>query len=86
MKLTRVGVLSFLGSLGGLIVFSQGSSFAWWSKWQPISHYINLHAGLLALAGLSLACCFAVIHLLKARIEKLEAVVAASSAKPPTER
>jgi hypothetical protein len=85
MKLTKVNVASFLMSLGAGIIVSQGMSFAWWSKWQPISHYINLHAALLTAAGISLMCCFIVIRSLIERIEKLEAVVAASSLKPPTE-
>ncbi|HXU82523.1 MAG TPA: hypothetical protein VN914_14070 [Polyangia bacterium] len=77
MKLTNVRVAAFLMNLGAVVVFSQATSFAWWNKWSPVSHFINLHALLLAATAVSLLCSSVVIRSLTRRIEKLEAIVSA---------
>jgi hypothetical protein len=57
--------------IGG-ILFSQGASFARWSPYMGIAHYVNFHALLLAASGLGLLFVGVLLKNLLARIETLE--------------
>lgn len=75
MKLTRVSVACFLVSTCGIIILSQGVSFARWSEFHPISHYINFHAILISAAGLGLFSAGIIFYSLIKRIETLESII-----------
>ncbi len=56
----------------GIILMSQGATFARWNEDMPINHFIDMHAFLLSLSGIGiLAASFWCIRL-HSRIDKLE--------------
>ena len=82
MKWTKAEVAYHLSQLGACVLISQAISFARWNQWAPPGHFVNFHATLLAIAGVSLWCSILVIRSLTTRIEKLERVVANSVVTP----
>ena len=66
--------LFFVGVIGG-IVFSQGVSFARWSEFQPVSHFIDFHAILISALGFGLMCISSLFWPLMRRIDELEKTV-----------
>ena len=49
-------ILSFIALCAGMVVFSEGLSFARWDKWHSTEYFINTHAHLLAIAGAGIFC------------------------------
>ena len=56
----------------GVIVFSQGLSFAMWSRFSSEQYMVDLHAFLLAGGGFGLLCAGLVIDRLEKRLDQIE--------------
>ena len=75
MEKTRLGFAQSL--LAGIGILTTSFSLAWgvWSKFHPISEYINRHASYIAATGVGLLCSLAINVALQRRIEALERAV-----------
>jgi len=60
-----------IGSAGG-VAFAIGGSFAWYSKYQSMEHFINLHAALLTTVGAGILAATYSIRRANTRIAQLE--------------
>jgi len=59
----------------GIILMSQGATFARWNEDMPINHFIDMHAFLLSLSGIGiLAASFWCVRL-HSRLSNLEKVI-----------
>jgi len=65
----------------GAVAFAVGGSFAWYSKYQSVEHFINLHAALLAAAGGGILVAGYAIRRANSRIEQLEHRLASLQAR-----
>ena len=75
MEKTRLGVAQSLLAACGILTTSFSLSWGLWSKFHPISHFINLHAIYISAAGVGLLCSLAINVSLQRRIEALESAV-----------
>jgi len=76
MEKKWVTFLLFSLTLGSSsILFSLGASSARWSETLPIDYFINVHAGLLFVAGVGLFVVGLWCNRLHIRIEKLEDII-----------
>jgi hypothetical protein len=75
MERTKLGFAQSL--LAGIGILTTSFSLAWgvWSKFHPISEYINRHAFYIAATGVGLLCSLAINVALQRRIEALERAV-----------
>jgi hypothetical protein len=62
---------TIIGSAGG-VAFAIGASFAWYSKYQSVEHFINLHAALLTVIGAGILAATYSIRRANTRIAQLE--------------
>ena len=72
MEKTKLGFAQSLLAVCGILTISFSLTWGLWSKFHPISYYINLHAIYIAATGLGLLCSLAINVSLQRRIEALE--------------
>ena len=69
---TKLGFAQSLLAVCGILTISFSLTWGLWSKFHPISYYINLHAIYIAATGLGLLCSLGINVSLQRRIEALE--------------
>jgi hypothetical protein len=62
----------FVAYVLGTILFSQAASFARWDEFHPSKYFVNFHAGLLFLAGVSIIALSGGITFLSKRVSDLD--------------
>ena len=72
---TRLGFAQSLLADCGILTISFSLAWGLWSKFHPISEYINRHAFYIAATGVGLLCSLAINVALQRRIEALESAV-----------
>jgi hypothetical protein len=75
MERTRLGHAQSLLAGCGILTISFSLTWGLWSRFHPISYYINLHAIYIAATGVGLLCSLAVNVSLQRRVEALESAM-----------
>jgi hypothetical protein len=75
MEKTKLGFAQSLLAVCGILTTSFSLTWGLWSKFHPISEYINRHAIYIAATGVGLLCSLAINVSLQRRIEGLESAV-----------
>ena len=75
MEKTKLGFAQSLLVAIGILTTSFSLTWGLWSKFHPISEYINRHAFYIAATGVGLLCSLAINVSLQRRIEALERAV-----------
>jgi len=75
MEPTKLGFASSLLAVIGILTTSFSLSWGIWSRYHPVSYYINHHAFLIAATGIGLLCSLAINVSLRKRLDALESVV-----------
>jgi hypothetical protein len=75
MERTKLGFAQSLLACIGILTTSFSLAWGLWSKFHPISEYINRHALYIAGTGVGLLCALAINVSLQRRIEVLESAV-----------
>jgi len=83
MERTKLGFAQSLLACVGILTTSFSLTWGLWSKFHPISEYINRHALYIAATGVGLLCSLAINVSLQRRIEALERAVNQLSSYPP---
>ena len=82
MESTKLGFAQSLLVACGILTISFSLTWGLWSKFHPVSHYINLHAIYISAAGVGLLCSLAINVSLQRRIEALEGAVKRMNGAP----
>ena len=72
---TRLGFAQSLLAACGILTISFSLAWGLWSKFHPISEYINRHAFYIAATGVGLLCSLVINVSSQKRIEALESAV-----------
>jgi len=80
---TRLGFAQSLLAACGILTTSFSLTWGLWSKFHPISEYINRHAFYIAATAVGLLCSLAINVSLQRRIEALERAVNQLPPHPP---
>jgi len=75
MEKTKLGFAQSLLTVCGILTISFPLTWGLWSKFHPISEYINRHAFYIAATGVGLLCALAINVSLQRRIDALESAV-----------
>ncbi len=75
MERTKLGFAQSLLAVCGILTISFSLTWGLWSRFHPISYYINLHAIYIAATGVGLLCSLVINVALKKRIEALESAI-----------
>ena len=75
MERTKLGFAQSLLTVCGILTISLSLTWGLWSRFHPVSHYINLHAIYIAATGVGLLCSLAINVSLQRRVEALERAV-----------
>jgi hypothetical protein len=75
MEKTKLGFAQSLLVGCGILTISFSLTWGVWSKFHPVSYYINLHAIYIAATGVGLLCSLAINVALQRRIKALESAV-----------
>lgn len=75
MEKIKLGFAQSLLVVCGILTISFSTTWGFWSKFHPVSYYINLHAMYIAATGVGLLCALAINVSLQRRVEALERAV-----------